>query len=142
MSTFLANIRTRRDTAANWTANNPTLKLGELAYETDTAIVINSIAAYKIKIGDGATAWNSLAYAGFGQLIITNPTTDVLPVKGSDGTFDDSYLSQDINGILIIDRKYFSNADNLARLHLAAGGNATLSSDGSTLILPYIQVSQ
>jgi hypothetical protein len=49
-----ARLQNRRDTAANWTSNNPTLAAGEIGYETDTT---------KFKIGDGATAWNSLAYA-------------------------------------------------------------------------------
>jgi hypothetical protein len=48
-------ILIRRDTAANWTANNPTLGSGELGGETDTG---------KIKLGNGSTAWNSLAYQG------------------------------------------------------------------------------
>jgi hypothetical protein len=46
-------IQLRRDTAANWTADNPVLNQGELGVETDTD---------KGKIGDGATAWNSLGY--------------------------------------------------------------------------------
>jgi hypothetical protein len=46
-------IQFRRDTAANWTSTNPTLSSGELGYETDTK---------KFKIGDGTTAWTSLAY--------------------------------------------------------------------------------
>jgi hypothetical protein len=49
-----SRLQNRRDTAANWTSNNPTLAAGEIGLETDTA---------KYKIGDGATAWNSLAYA-------------------------------------------------------------------------------
>jgi hypothetical protein len=49
------NFQLRRDTAANWTSANPVLLSGELALETDTA---------KIKIGNGSTAWNSLAYGG------------------------------------------------------------------------------
>ena len=49
-----ARLQNRRDTAANWTSNNPTLAQGELGLETDTA---------KFKMGDGTTAWNSLAYA-------------------------------------------------------------------------------
>lgn len=49
-----AQIQFRRDTAANWTAANPTLLDGELGFETDTG---------KAKIGDGTTAWTSLAYA-------------------------------------------------------------------------------
>ena len=43
----------RRDTAANWTSENPTLKAGEIGYEQDTGY---------IKVGDGSTAWTSLAY--------------------------------------------------------------------------------
>jgi hypothetical protein len=50
-------IQIRRDTAANWTAGNPTPVNGQPCWETD---------AKKLKIGDGATAWNSLAYYGTG----------------------------------------------------------------------------
>src|ERR1700733_10406706 len=46
-------IQLRRDTAANWTAADPVLNQGELGVETDTS---------KSKLGDGATAWNSLGY--------------------------------------------------------------------------------
>jgi hypothetical protein len=49
-----SRLQNRRDTAANWTSNNPTLAAGEIGLETDTA---------KYKMGDGTTAWNSLAYA-------------------------------------------------------------------------------
>ena len=48
-------ILIRRDTAANWTSANPTLASGELGGETDTG---------KLKLGNGSTAWNSLAYQG------------------------------------------------------------------------------
>ncbi len=47
-------IKLRRDTAANWTANNPILAAGEPGLETDTG---------KTKYGDGTTAWTSLGYA-------------------------------------------------------------------------------
>ena len=46
-------IQLRRDTAANWTAANPTLTNGEIGYETDTK---------RMKMGDGSTAWNALGY--------------------------------------------------------------------------------
>ena len=46
-------IQRRRDTAANWTSNNPILADGEFGFETDTK---------KSKIGDGATSWTSLTY--------------------------------------------------------------------------------
>ena len=46
-------LRTRYDTAANWASNNPVLLSGELGIESDTL---------KMKVGNGSTAWNSLAY--------------------------------------------------------------------------------
>ena len=52
-----AILRHRRDTAANWTSNNPVLEAGQLGYETDTL---------KFKLGDGTTAWTSLSYASGG----------------------------------------------------------------------------
>jgi len=51
-------IQFRRDTASNWTSNDPTLAAGELGIETDTG---------QYKIGDGSTAWSSLSY-GIGVL--------------------------------------------------------------------------
>ena len=51
-------IQLRRDTAADWTSNNPTLAAGEFGWESDTN---------KFKIGDGSTAWTSLAYASDGD---------------------------------------------------------------------------
>ena len=49
-----SRLQNRRDTAANWTSNNPTLAAGEIGLETDTS---------KFKMGDGSTAWTALAYA-------------------------------------------------------------------------------
>lgn len=49
----LVQIQLRRDSAANWTATNPTLAEGEIGIETDTL---------KMKIGNGVTAWNTLPY--------------------------------------------------------------------------------
>jgi len=53
-------IQLRRDTAANWTSTNPTMAQGEAGYETDTG---------KLKIGDGSTAWNSLAYQAAANIV-------------------------------------------------------------------------
>jgi hypothetical protein len=77
-------IKLRRDTAANWTANNPILALGEAGIETDNN---------NIKYGDGITPWNDLDYppavkareqAGFITEIGQQPS--VYP-------FDDQWLS-------------------------------------------------
>ncbi len=46
-------IQMRRDSAADWTSNDPTLASGEIGFETDTG---------KAKFGDGSTAWTSLDY--------------------------------------------------------------------------------
>jgi len=54
-----AIIQFRRDTAANWTSNNPTMAVGEIGYESDNE---------KYKIGDGSTAWTSLGYGGLGDI--------------------------------------------------------------------------
>lgn len=61
-------VQMRRDTAANWTSTNPTLASGEWGLETDTRLM---------KIGDGSTAWNSLAYQlgpMLDEVIATDPT--------------------------------------------------------------------
>lgn len=46
-------LKVRRDTAARWSATNPILADGEIGFEK---------ATNKLKIGDGAAAWNSLPY--------------------------------------------------------------------------------
>jgi hypothetical protein len=48
-------IQLRRDTSANWTSTNPVLALAEIGIETNTS---------QFKVGDGTTAWSSLAYGG------------------------------------------------------------------------------
>ena len=67
--TLTALQKQRRDTASNFTSNNPTLLSGELAQESDTA---------KWKVGDGSTVWTSLAYIP-GSQISTYPivNTDI-----------------------------------------------------------------
>ena len=46
-------IQLRRDTASNWSTQNPVLSQGELGAETDTL---------KIKMGDSTSTWNQLSY--------------------------------------------------------------------------------
>ena len=52
-------IQLRRDTAANWTSTNPTLRAGEFGIETDTL---------KFKIGNGSEAF-SKSISQFGLFI-------------------------------------------------------------------------
>jgi hypothetical protein len=58
------HIQIRNGTAAEWTAANPVLLLGEMGIENDTT---------KIKIGTGVTAWTSLPYAASGTAGPTGP---------------------------------------------------------------------
>lgn len=69
-----SKIQFRRDTSANWTANNPTLSQGEIGID---------LTNNNFKIGDGTTAWSSLIYVGTlptqtnnsGKYLTTNGTT-------------------------------------------------------------------
>lgn len=63
-------IQLRRDTAANWTSANPVLAQGEFGLETDTA---------RYKIGNGSTAWTSLAYSSLPSNAID---TNAIDAKG------------------------------------------------------------
>ena len=71
-------IQLRRDTAANWTAENPVLAAGEIGIETNTL---------KAKVGDGATAWNSLSYAfGITNYVTTDTDQNITGTKTFIGT--------------------------------------------------------
>jgi len=63
-------IQFRRDTSSNWTAENPVLAQGELGLETNTS---------RFKIGDGTTAWSSLAYI---ELPNTAVSVNLVDAKG------------------------------------------------------------
>ena len=54
----MIQIQLRRDTAANWSAANPVLAAGEMGWDTTNG---------GYKVGNGATAWNSLAYGVTGS---------------------------------------------------------------------------
>jgi hypothetical protein len=60
----VTQVQVRRGTASQWTSANPTLASGEWGFETDTL---------RTKIGNGSTAWNSLAYQT-GSIAISNVT--------------------------------------------------------------------
>ena len=65
-------IQLRRGTASQWTSADPTLAAGEIGLETDTA---------KYKIGDGTTAWSSLAYSSLPSGTATLTGTETLTNK-------------------------------------------------------------
>ena len=70
-------IKLRRGTESQWTANNPTLAAGEVGTETDTG---------KFKVGNGSTAWNSLAYGGLQGIQGVQGVQGVQGTQGTTGT--------------------------------------------------------
>lgn len=107
-------IQLRRGSASNWTSTNPILSDGEVGVESDTG---------KFKIGDGASSWTALDYAGgesdFNELI-NKPTT--LSGYGITDAVNSSSISN--FGLTLID-----DADNsTARATLGLGSAATTES--------------
>lgn len=83
----MTTILLRRGAAATWTSEAPTLAAGELGIETDTG---------RVKIGDGVTAWGSLAYS-FESYTLANITDaggaaalDVGTIAGTVAAGDDA----------------------------------------------------
>lgn len=116
-------IQIRRDTAANWTSENPTLAVGELALETDTV---------RIKCGNGTDAWTSLGY-------ITDLTVGDLSfadnTKVQLGTGDDLKIYHDGSNSYVLDD---GTGDLLIRGSAVKIGSTTgenglvFTADGST----------
>lgn len=66
-------VQMRRGTAASWTSANPMLYSGEFGFETDT---------FRLKIGDGSTAWTSLPYITRSSVAKTANYTLVIKDRG------------------------------------------------------------
>lgn len=81
-------IQLRRGTAAAWTTANPTLASGEAGVETDTL---------KLKIGNGVSAWNALAYI-VGSTDEYHEYADLASFP-AEGSADRLYLAQDTGKI-------------------------------------------
>ena len=82
-------FKIRRDTASNWSSENPTLSAGEMGLDQTNNF---------IKMGDGSTAWNSLAQFTqnienvedlVGAMVTSNTETFIsVSYDDSDGTLD------------------------------------------------------
>jgi Major tropism determinant N-terminal domain len=152
-----SRLQNRRDTAANWTANNPTLAAGELGLETDTA---------KFKMGNGSTAWNSLAYSytagtqgtqGIQGTIGTNgTTTGLLGFNAQTGTTY-TLVATDANKLvtasnasaitITVPISVFSANDVInvqqigaGQVTFAAASGAVITSNGATSAAPKLRV--
>jgi hypothetical protein len=74
----MAKIQLRRGTTTEWSTANPTLALGEVGVDT---------VLKKFKIGDGSTAWNSLAFTRVdsAEKIVASGTARTFYVTGPTG---------------------------------------------------------
>lgn len=104
MSTLTAKIQLRKDTSANWTANNPVLLSGEFALTTD--VFYTGTDQMKIKVGDGVQTWTNLDYMPIGDGAGTVTSVSVVSANGLAGTVANATttpaitLSTSITGIL------------------------------------------
>lgn len=117
------HIKLRNGTAASWTSTNPVLSIAEPGAETDTQL---------FKIGDGVTAWNSLAYSGSTGPTQTAPTRNL--GDGSDGnitissgtttlTRDMYYNNLTLSGTgILVNNGYKIFVKNILDLSSAAAG--------------------
>jgi len=116
LATEYATIQMRRGTAAQWSTANTVLADGEWGYETDTK---------KLKIGNGATAWNSLSYTIGGPALspqLTLPTD----LGYAAWNFDPSGTSGSLYSLLI-GKIYLQRVDirnNITVSKLAFGFNS------------------
>lgn len=137
----MTHIQLRRDTASNWSTNNPIPLLGEPCYETDTN---------KLKFGDGTSHYNDLEYfAG-------DSTPYVLPIASDtvlggikvgeglsiteDGTLSsaggstpaDVYTKQEVNILLTDKQDVFETSYPLEYISGNVAGDITI--DGTNFV--------
>jgi len=125
-----AVLRHRRDTAANWTSNNPVMQAGQLGYETDTL---------KFKFGDGSTSWISLSYAA---AVSTGGISDgdkgdiVVSGSGATWTIDTGVVSTSKMGgdVTTAGKALLDDADATAqRVTLGLGSIATQNANAVSI---------
>jgi hypothetical protein len=136
----VTQVQVRRGTASQWTSANPTLASGEWGFETDTL---------KTKIGNGSTAWNSLAYAtgsvsisnvtGLGtgvETFLATPSSANLRTAVTDETGTGSLVFNDsptiLNAVITQPQATPTFSANAYTLVAGDAGDILLASNGST----------
>ena len=85
----IARVRVRRGTAAEWTAADPTLALGEIGAETDTR---------RFKVGTGAAVWTALSYYGSTEADLVRGQVSKMDAGTIDIVTQSVYVSTGLTG--------------------------------------------
>ncbi len=143
----MSNAFIIRDTAANFTAGNPTLLANQWGVETDIRNNVN-LATGKCKLGDGMTAWNSLSYwspsGSVGNVTGPASSTDGVPalfdgVTGQLLKNSKVTLTQPATGstLTVVDGKTLTASNSLT---LAGTDSTTMTFPGASANIGYLEV--
>jgi cytoskeletal protein CcmA (bactofilin family) len=116
-------LQFRRGTAAEWTSANPVLFAGEIGFESDTKL---------IKVGDGSTAWSSLAYSTVSPSSVVEQAQDAVNTALTAGTGITKSYNDNANTISISIGQDVGTTSNVTFNDVSVSGDLTV--DGSLTV--------